>query len=275
MWPGAEEMAAGWPRSGWAASHRVGRAGRASSAPRQRGRRGVTVAGPASLGHGHSCGQGLGGGGGGPDTSTSGDGSCPGCQEDVLILLYARSEPSVPKAKVRGVRRTCPGGALWSPLWSRTHGHVTSSPADARDKAGRIPKPRARPAMPVIPLQHRLGPAEGPPCSTGEATEIRVAILRPALMGEEAAAGLFQLQEAAGTPTLIHTHRHSQKWPLRGLRASVRLRTAQQPGPTQVILRELWQRRQGAGARIPPDEPFSSWQNGEGSTGDMQGPRRA
>lgn len=71
------------------------------------------------------------------------------------------------------------------------------------------------------PDQQRLGPAadsldpgaEGPPCFTGEATENRVAILRPALMEEEGEAG-FQLQEEVGPPTLIHTHHHSQKWPL-------------------------------------------------------------
>lgn len=78
-----------------------GRQGR--SALRQRGRRAVTVAGPASLAHGPSCGRGLGGGGGGSlDTSTSGDGSCLGCQEDVLTLLYVRSEPSMPKVQVGG-----------------------------------------------------------------------------------------------------------------------------------------------------------------------------
>lgn len=48
----------------------------------------------------------------------------------------------------------------------------------------------------------------------GEATENRVAILRPALTGEEAEAGLFQLREEAGPPTLMPTHCHSQKWPL-------------------------------------------------------------
>lgn len=57
------------------------------------------------------------------------------------------------------------------------------------------------------PDQQRLGPAansldpgaEGPPCFTGEATENRVAILRPALTEEEAEAG-FQLQEEVGPP---------------------------------------------------------------------------
>lgn len=41
-------------------------------------------------------------GGGSLDTSTSGDGSCLGCQEDVLTLLYVRSEPSMPKVQVGG-----------------------------------------------------------------------------------------------------------------------------------------------------------------------------
>lgn len=46
----------------------------------------------------------------------------------------------------------------------------------------------------------------------GEATENRVAILGPALQGEDAEPG-FQLQEEVGTPTLTHIqHHHSQRW---------------------------------------------------------------
>lgn len=57
----------GWPRSGWATSrHPWGKGRQGRSALRQRGRRAVTVAGPASLAHGPSCGRGLGGGGGQP-----------------------------------------------------------------------------------------------------------------------------------------------------------------------------------------------------------------
>lgn len=43
--------------------------------------------------------------------------------------------------------------------------------------------------------------------------ENRVAILGPALKGEEADPG-FQLQEEMGTRALTHTRYHGQKWPL-------------------------------------------------------------
>lgn len=73
----------------------------------------------------------------------------------------------------------------------------------------------------------------------GGATENRVAILRPALTGEEAEAGLFQLREEAGAPdpdaytlpqpevaAAVPIRLPGRQWPpLRGLKASVRLGT--------------------------------------------------
>ena len=101
----------------------------------------------------------------------------------ILILLYACAETAMPKAQGPGVGGSEKEEAGRSPLifglWSHAHGHVTSSPADARDKAGRIPMPRARPGTLGIPFQERLGTAanspapggEGPPCSVGKAAE--------------------------------------------------------------------------------------------------------
>lgn len=86
-----------------------------------------------------------------------------------------------------------------------------------------------------IPFQQRLGmpanspaPGSGPPGPTGEAPEIRVAILGPALMGEKAEPG-FQQQEEVGTCMLRHARRYGQEWPL--------LCPADHPGDNSLYLK--------------------------------------
>lgn len=86
----------------------------------------------------------------------------PCCLDSVFTLFYACSELVLLKAKKKGVAvsergGSCPGGALSPGLWSHAHGHVTGSPADARDKAGRTLMPCAPTGTPGIPFQQRLG----------------------------------------------------------------------------------------------------------------------
>ena len=66
----------------------------------------------------------------------------PGVYFNTALQLH---ETAVPRAQAQEGEREGSGGRspLVLGLWAHAQGHVTSSPADARDKAGRIPMPRA------------------------------------------------------------------------------------------------------------------------------------
>lgn len=95
----------GWPRSGWAASHPCGK-GRQSQLRTQ-------AEGTAWSDRGWACLPGswaflwarTGWRWGRPGHLDIRGRELPGCQEDVLLLLHARSEPSMPEAKVGGVSK--------------------------------------------------------------------------------------------------------------------------------------------------------------------------
>lgn len=177
----------------------------------------------------------------------------------------ARAGPVMPRVRVVGRE----GGSEDSGL---PHSHVTSSPADDRDKAGRIPMPRTPPGTPGMPFQPELGRAanslapggEGPRAPPGEPLQTRWP-----------SQGQGCRCRRSWHPHDTHTaavpcRPHRRRWPDVGLRTRPSSRACIGPlsdGPCAESF--------GSAAAVPGTESpstVSPWQGRGGSTDDTHGP---
>lgn len=141
-----------------------------------------------------------------------------------------------------------------------THSHVTSPPADDRDKAGRIPMPRTPPGTPGMPFQPGPGRAASSRAPGGEGSRAPRGAPLHSRWPSQGRGFRCRRRWHPHPDTHIATVPCRPAW---GSGHGTAARPAAGPSPSHG------QYLRGAGNRVPIHQPISPWQGRAGSAHDM------